>query len=148
MVGGIGDYNIECTPVLEILYRLNNYHVTSIWIWIYQMGGNKILIFIIPQVLFRKSYEHNAKGINAVVGTKLGYDKIRGNNLDNTFSLGSGGGVIYSGGGSNTYFVPATLQDNLHIYISEKSNGNHIILGDMHSRYLLNATLVIMKESL
>ncbi|MCM5040404.1 DUF3491 domain-containing protein, partial [Escherichia coli] len=40
----------------------------------------------------------------------------------------------YSGGGSNTYFVPATLQHNLHIYISEKSNGNHIILGETHSR--------------
>ncbi|STK01330.1 DUF3491 domain-containing protein (plasmid) [Escherichia coli] len=33
------------------------------------------------------------KGINSVVGTKQGYDKIRGNNLDNTFSLGNGGGL-------------------------------------------------------
>ncbi len=35
------------------------------------------------------------KGINSVVGTKQGYDKIRGNNLDNTFSLGNGGGYIF-----------------------------------------------------
>ncbi len=55
MVGGIGDYNIECTPpVLEILFLLNNYHVTSIWIWIYQMRGNKIFTFIIPLVFIQE----------------------------------------------------------------------------------------------
>lgn len=60
------------------------------------------------------------KGINAVVGTKLGYDKIRGNNLDNTFSLGSGGGVIYSGGGAIPISFPPHYRI-IYTYIYQKN---------------------------
>ncbi|EEZ8987333.1 toxin B, partial [Escherichia coli] len=135
MVGGIGDYNIECTPGVRNIISFE------------QLSRDFNLDLDLSDERKQNFYFHHPsgfysgkvmsitqKGINSVVGTKQGYDKIRGNNLDNTFSLGNGGGVIYSGGGSNTYFVPATLQHNLHIYISEKSNGNHIILGETHSR--------------
>ncbi|EES2700724.1 DUF3491 domain-containing protein, partial [Escherichia coli] len=135
MVGGIGDYNIECTPGVRNIISFEQLSRDFNLDLDLSDGRKQNFNFHHPSGFYSgKVMSITQKGINAVVGTKLGYDKIRGNNLDNTFSLGSGGGVIYSGGGSNTYFVPATLQDNLHIYISEKSNGNHIILGDMHSR--------------
>ncbi|WP_140396064.1 DUF3491 domain-containing protein, partial [Escherichia coli] len=135
MVGGIGDYNIECTPGVRNIISFEQLSRDFNLDLDLSDGRKQNFNFHHPSGFYSgKVMSITQKGINAVVGTKLGYDKIRGNNLDNTFSLGSGGGVIYSGGGSNTYFVPATLQDNLHIYISEKSNCNHIILGDMHSR--------------
>ncbi|ELV0971681.1 DUF3491 domain-containing protein, partial [Escherichia coli] len=135
MVGGIGDYNIECTPGVRNIISFEQLSRDFNLDLDLSDERKQNFNFHHPSGFYSgKVMSITQKGINAVVGTKLGYDKIRGNNLDNTFSLGGGGGVIYSGGGSNTYFVPATLQDNLHIYISEKSNGNHIILGDMHSR--------------
>ncbi|EFJ4450632.1 DUF3491 domain-containing protein, partial [Escherichia coli] len=108
MVGGIGDYNIECTPGVRNIISFE------------QLSRDFNLDLDLSDERKQNFYFHHPsgfysgkvmsitqKGINSVVGTKQGYDKIRGNNLDNTFSLGNGGGVIYSGGGSNTYFVPA-----------------------------------------
>ena len=134
LVGGIGDYNIECAPGVrntisfEQLSRDFNLEL--------DLSDERIQYFNFhhPAGFYSgKVMSITQKGINSVIGTKLGYDKIRGNDLDNAFILGGGGGVIYSGGGSNTYFIPDVLQDNLHIYISERSSKNHIILGDKHS---------------
>lgn len=94
MVGGIGDYNIECTPGVRNIISFE------------QLSRDFNLDLDLSDERKQNFYFHHPsgfysgkvmsitqKGINSVVGTKQGYDKIRGNNLDNTFSLGNGGGL-------------------------------------------------------
>ncbi|ECG8590350.1 DUF3491 domain-containing protein [Salmonella enterica subsp. salamae] len=66
------------------------------------------------------------RGINTVVGTAEGYDRITGNDEDNTFYLGSGGGTVHSGGGNNVYILPGSVEARCHIYLSPSSQSHHI----------------------
>ncbi|EOR9115167.1 DUF3491 domain-containing protein, partial [Escherichia coli] len=94
MVGGIGDYNIECTPGVRNIISFEQLSRDFNLDLDLSDGRKQNFNFHHPSGFYSgKVMSITQKGINAVVGTKLGYDKIRGNNLDNTFSLGSGGGV-------------------------------------------------------
>ncbi|KDV29899.1 hypothetical protein BU56_24035 [Escherichia coli O145:H25 str. 07-3858] len=50
------------------------------------------------------------KGINTLVGTAAGKDRLIGNDKDNTFHTSSGGGTVISGGGNNRYIIPRDLK--------------------------------------
>ncbi len=66
------------------------------------------------------------RGINTVVGTTTGYDRITGSAEDNTFYLSAGGGYVHSGGGRNVYIVPGELKALSHFYLSPSSQFHHI----------------------
>ncbi|ECG8591561.1 DUF3491 domain-containing protein [Salmonella enterica subsp. salamae] len=66
------------------------------------------------------------RGINTVVGTTSGYDRITGSAEDNTFYLSAGGGSVHSGGGHNVYILPGNLQARSHLYLSPQSLSHYI----------------------
>jgi len=75
------------------------------------------------------------RGINTVIGTSTGYDRITGSAEDNTFYLSAGGGAVHSGGGSNVYIVPGELQAHSHLYLSPLSQSHHIHFNGNSTRF-------------
>ena len=68
------------------------------------------------------------KGINTLVGTAAGKDRLIGNDKDNTFHTSSGGGTVISGGGNNRYIIPRDLKTPLTLTLSSNSVSHEIFL--------------------
>ncbi|HCC0887066.1 TPA: DUF3491 domain-containing protein [Salmonella enterica] len=121
-VGGIGRYDITGQPGVRNVLSYQ------------QMPRN----FVLELDLSRETAQHPSgvfdgtvmtlrqRGINTVVGTASGYDRITGSAEDNTFYLGAGGGSVHSGGGHNVYIVPGELQARSQLYFSPQSRSHYI----------------------
>ncbi|EES6429000.1 DUF3491 domain-containing protein, partial [Escherichia coli] len=70
------------------------------------------------------------QGINVLIGTPSGNDKLIGNNLDNTFYTSSGGGTIFSGGGHNCYIIPQNLKKPLFLILANNSRSHELFLNE------------------
>lgn len=68
------------------------------------------------------------KGVNTLVGTVAGKDRLTGNDKDNTFHTSSGGGTVISGGGNNRYIIPRDLKTPLTLTLSSNSVSHEILL--------------------
>lgn len=84
-------------------------------------------------------------GINTVIGTAHGYDRITGSREDNTFYLGAGGGSVHSGGGHNTYVIPGDLHGRCHIHLAADSQSHRLHFGGNSTR--LEEVTVHRRES-
>ncbi|MGS8515506.1 DUF3491 domain-containing protein (plasmid) [Escherichia coli] len=67
-------------------------------------------------------------GLNVVVGTMSARNILKGNEDNNTFHVGYGGGEIHAGGGNNKFIIPGNLKSELILYINTESGRNEIIL--------------------
>ncbi|EOT9758483.1 DUF3491 domain-containing protein [Escherichia coli O106:H18] len=67
-------------------------------------------------------------GINVIVGTMSAKNIIKGNNYNNTFHVGYGGGEIHAGSGNNKFIIPGNLKSELTLFINAESGRNEIIL--------------------
>lgn len=68
------------------------------------------------------------RGINTVLGTDGGSDRITGSDKDNYFYPGSGGGEIFSGGGKNVYVIADKMRGRCYIKIAPHSTHHTIQL--------------------
>ncbi|HDU1553535.1 TPA: DUF3491 domain-containing protein [Klebsiella pneumoniae] len=125
--GGVGIYKIDASPVaednvlsfrglpdsFELIFDLSLETQTVMT----NINGEELPVMTISQ-----------SGINTIIGSLSGRNRLKGNSLNNTFHTGHGGGEIYSGGGNNRYIIPGKLTSPLSIHLDDDSARHEIIL--------------------